>query len=121
MSDRETADPVEQANDLQAAKEMPLPTPKLARERAASVEAARGSPPPTTGLYQDAEELRRKGMAVLQQDPALAQKYLLASTVLDNTSVDVWLKLVDLATNERQRDTFRREAEKVLRRQHKQQ
>jgi hypothetical protein len=59
-------------------------------------------------------------MAVLQQDPAAAQKYLLASTVLDNSSLDVWLTLIELATTDRQKATFRREAEKVLRRQRQQ-
>jgi hypothetical protein len=68
-------------------------------------------------LHDDAEELRRKGMWFMDSDPPLAQKYLLASTVLENTSVDVWLKLVDLATNPKQKEAFRREAEKALRRQ----
>jgi len=71
-----------------------------------------------TNLHDDAEELRRKGMSLVDSDPALAQKYLLASTVLENTSVDVWLKLVDLAANPKQKEAFRREAEKALRRQH---
>jgi hypothetical protein len=101
-------------------EETPPPTPKRAQETAATAEPVPGSLPPSTGLYQDAEELRRKGMAVLQQDPIVAQKYLLASTVLDNSSVDVWLTLIDLATTDRQKATFRREAEKVLRRQHQQ-
>jgi hypothetical protein len=79
-----------------------------------AVEPAQGTLPPTAGLHLDAEELRRKGMAVLQQDPVVAQKYLLASTVLDNSSVDVWLTLIDLATTDGQKVTFRREAEKVL-------
>ena len=34
-------------------------------------------------------------------------------------SVDVWLTLVELATNDKQRESFRREAEKVMRRQHR--
>jgi hypothetical protein len=89
-------------------------------ETAVSVEPAPGLSPSTSGPHQDAEELRRKGMAVLQQDPAVAQKYLLASTVLDNSSVDVWLTLIDLATTAKQKATFRREAEKVLRRQRQQ-
>ena len=46
----------------------------------------------------------------------LAQKYLLASTLLENTSVDVWLTLMDLATNAQQRDSFHREAKELLRR-----
>jgi hypothetical protein len=69
-------------------------------------------------LRQDAELLRQKGMAVVDSDPMLAQKYLLASTILDNSSVDVWLALVDIAPSERQKASFRREAEKVLQRQH---
>jgi hypothetical protein len=73
--------------------------------------------PVGTNLHDDAEELRRKGMSLVDSDPALAQKYLLASTVLENTSVDVWLKLVDLAANSKQKEAFRREAEKALRRQ----
>ena len=68
-------------------------------------------------LARDAEALREKGLAAAQHDPALAQKYLLASTILENESVDVWLTLVDLASSERQKASFRREAEKVLRRQ----
>ena len=74
--------------------------------------------PATGGVGQDAEELRRKGMAAIKTDPAVAQRYLLASTMLENTSVDVWLTLVDIAKNEKQKESFRREAEKVLRRQH---
>jgi hypothetical protein len=56
-------------------------------------------------------------MAALDTDPALAQKYLLASTILENSSVDVWLTLVDISPNEKQKASFRREAEKVLQRQ----
>jgi hypothetical protein len=68
-------------------------------------------------VRQDADALRRKGRAAIAQDPATAQKYLLASTVLENSSVDVWLTLIELATHPRQKEAFRREAEKVLRRQ----
>jgi hypothetical protein len=74
--------------------------------------------PDAAALRQDAELLRQKGMAAMSSDPALAQKYLLASTILENSSVDVWLALVDLAPSERQKASFRREAEKVLQRQH---
>ena len=75
-------------------------------------------PPLTTvTLRQDAEALRSKGAAARGEYPTLAQKYLLASTVLENTSVDVWLALMELATNTKQRDSFHREAEKLLRRQ----
>lgn len=73
--------------------------------------------PDAAALRQDAEQLRQKGMAALGTDPALAQKYLLASTILENSSVDVWLTLVDVAPNEKQKASFRHEAEKVLQRQ----
>jgi hypothetical protein len=56
-------------------------------------------------------------MAAVKTDPAIAQKYLLASTILENNSVDVWMTLVEIAANDKQRESFRREAEKVLRRQ----
>ena len=93
----------------------PRPVPETTTE---PVDLAVATPvPPGANLHDDAEELRRKGMSLLDSDPALAQKYLLASTVLENTSVDVWLKLVDLAANPKQKETFRREAEKALRRQ----
>jgi len=75
--------------------------------------------PDTQSVHGDAEMLRQKGMAVAKTNPAIAQKYLLASTVLENNSVDVWLTLVELATNDKQRESFRREAEKVMRRQHR--
>jgi hypothetical protein len=82
----------------------------------AGTERAPASPTAET-LARDAEMLRQKGLAAVQNDPALAQKYLLASTILENESVDVWLTLVDLVSSERQKASFRREAEKVLRRQ----
>ncbi len=78
---------------------------------------AESTVPDTAALRQDAEQLRQKGMAALDTDPTLAQKYLLASTILENSSVDVWLALVDIASNEKQKASFRREAEKVLQRQ----
>jgi hypothetical protein len=79
--------------------------------------AAPTEPPDAQSLQRDAEDLRRKGMASVKTDSAIAQKYLLASTVLENSSVDVWLTLVEIASNEKQKASFRREAEKVLRRQ----
>jgi hypothetical protein len=99
--------------------EAPSAPPQMAPQTAGQP-GATGSLPPATAanLRQDADRLRRKGMATLTTNPAIAQKYLLASTVLENTSVDVWLKLVDLATSAKQKESFRREAEKVLRRQH---
>jgi hypothetical protein len=95
--------------------------PPLSALQAASQPSAPAASQPANAerLRQDAEEMRRKGMATIATNPAIAQKYLLASTVLDNTSVDVWLTLVDLATSEKQRESFRREAAKVLRRQHR--
>jgi hypothetical protein len=93
----------------------PLPATEAASSSPPSAPVVR--PPRTPNLRKDAEELRRKGMAIVATSPAVAQKYLLASTVLDNTSVDVWLKLVDLASSPRQKEAFRREAEKALRRQ----
>ena len=93
----------------------PLPALQAASE---SLETRAPAQLPTAAsLHQDAEDLRRKGMALAVTDPAIAQKYLLASTVLENTSVDVWLKLVDLGTSARQKEAFRREAEKALKRQ----
>jgi hypothetical protein len=78
-------------------------------------------PPDMASVRRDAAGLRRKGMAAVKTDPAVAQKYLLASTILENNSVDVWLTLVDIAANDKQRESFRREAEKVLRRQRREQ
>lgn len=98
--------------DLRAMETAPLP--RQEPRPPSSVDAAA---PDTSALRQDAEQLRQKGMAVLDTDPVLAQKYLLASTILENSSVDVWLTLVDLASNEKQKASFRREAEKVLQRQ----
>ena len=78
------------------------------------------APPDAESLQRDAEALRRKGLAAVKTDPAIAQKYLLSSTLLENTSVDVWLTLVDIASNDKQKESFRREAEKVLQRQRRQ-
>jgi hypothetical protein len=65
-------------------------------------------------LKQDAEWLRQKGQLALEENKALAKKYLLASTLLDNSSVDVWMTLSRLASSEREKQAFLREAEKVL-------
>ena len=96
-------------------------TPQAALEAAREppVAAAPVEPQDAAGLHRDAEELRRKGMATVATNPAIAQKYLLASTVLENNSVDVWLMLVEIATSDKQKESFRQEAEKVLRRQHR--
>ena len=74
----------------------------------------------TSDPYLDAEELRRKGMAILHANPAVAQKYLLASTMLDGSSMDVWLTLIELASTRKQKVAYRREAEKALWRQRRQ-
>ena len=70
--------------------------------------------PTLEDLKQDAEWLRQKGQLALEENRALAKKYLLASTLLDNSSVDVWMTLSRLASSEREKATFLREAEKVL-------
>lgn len=63
---------------------------------------------------QDAEELRRKGALAKAYDVALAKKYFLASTVLDNSSVDVWLELADMSDKEEEKAWFRKEAQRLL-------
>ena len=73
-------------------------------------------PPTAADLKIDAEELRNKAALVLEDDRALAKKYLLASTILDNTSVDVWMTLARLAGSDKERAAFLREAEKVMKR-----
>ena len=65
---------------------------------------------------RDAEELRQKGLLALEENKALAKKYLLASTILDNSSVDVWMTLTQLASNEKEKAAFRREAQRVMQR-----
>lgn len=63
---------------------------------------------------RDAEELRRKGALVKAHDVALAKKYLLAATMLDNSSVDVWLELAEMSDSEEERAWFRKEAQRLL-------
>jgi hypothetical protein len=63
---------------------------------------------------RDAEDLRRKGALARAYDMALAKKYLLASTVLDNSSVDVWLELADMTDNEEEKAWFRKAAQRLL-------
>jgi hypothetical protein len=63
---------------------------------------------------RDAEELRRKGALLKAYNIALAKKYLLASTMLDNSSVDVWLELVDISDKEEEKAWFRKEAQRLL-------
>jgi len=101
-----------------APTETTLLPPRPALQAVDQPPAAAVTPPDARSLRQDAEKLRRKGMAAVKTDPAIAQKYLLASTILENNSVDVWLTLVEIAATDKQRESFRREAEKVMRRQH---
>jgi hypothetical protein len=104
--------------DEPAPSETTLLPPRPALQAIDQPPATAVDPPDARSLRQDAERLRRKGMAAVKTDPAIAQKYLLASTILENNSVDVWLTLVEIAATDKQRESFRREAEKVLRRQH---
>ena len=72
---------------------------------------------PTLGdLKEDAEMLRQKGQLALKENKSLAKKYLLASTMLDNSSVDVWMMLSRLSGSEKERAAFLREAQKVMKR-----
>lgn len=109
-----------QAAIAEPATEQPTKTTLLPpRPAVQAAQETQATKPDTQSVRRDAEMLRQKGMAVAKTDPAVAQKYLLASTVLENNSVDVWLTLVEIATNDKQRESFQREAEKVLRRQHR--
>ena len=67
-------------------------------------------------MMQDAEWLRQKGQLALEQNTSLAKKYLLASTILDNSSVDVWMTLSRLASSDKEKSAFLREAQKVMKR-----
>jgi hypothetical protein len=96
-----------------------METAPLRRQEVPASSSAPLPVPDPAALRQDAELLRQKGMAAVSADTELARKYLLASTILENTSVDVWLTLVDIAPSENQKASFRREAEKVLERQRK--
>jgi hypothetical protein len=79
-----------------------------------AVPAERGEVSAEADPKRDAEELRRKGALAKAYDVALAKKYLLASTVLDNSSVDVWLELVDMSDKEEEKAWFRKEAQRLL-------
>ncbi len=94
----------------------PPPAPKPADAEVAAPPDALLRPPTVTDLKQDAESLRQKGQLALEENKALARKYLLASTLLDNSSVDVWMTLSRLASSEKERSAFLREAQKVIRR-----
>jgi hypothetical protein len=76
--------------------------------------AERGEVSAEVDPKRDAEELRRKGALAKAYDVALAKKYLLASTMLDNSSVDVWLELADISDKEEEKAWFRKEAQRLL-------
>jgi len=76
--------------------------------------AERGQVSAEADPKRDAEELRRKGALAKAYDVALEKKYLLASTMLDNSSVDVWLELADISDNEEEKAWFRKEAQRLL-------
>jgi hypothetical protein len=82
--------------------------------RPEAVPAEPGAASAEANLKRDAEELRRKGVLAKAYDVALAKKYLLASTVLDNSSVDVWLELADMSDKEEEKAWFRKEAQRLL-------
>jgi hypothetical protein len=92
----------------------PPPAPKPVAEAPAALPAVHTRPPTVEDLKQDAEWLRQKGQLALEENRALAKKYLLASIMLDNSSVDVLMTLAQLASNEREKAAFLREAEKVM-------
>lgn len=102
-------------------REPPLPAPPAPESIAEDVTV----PPPTTvlrpptgdDLKLDAEWLRQKGQLALEKNKALAKKYLLASTLLDNSSVDVWMTLARLTGSEKEKSAFLREAQKVMKRE----
>jgi hypothetical protein len=82
--------------------------------RPEAIPAERGEVSAEADPKRDAEELRRKGALAKAYDVALAKKYLLASTVLDNSSVDVWLELADISDKEEEKAWFRKEAQRLL-------
>ena len=99
------------------AREKPGPTvaPEVAEApRPKTMPVERGEVSSEADPERDAEELRRKGALVKAHDVALAKKYLLASTMLDNSSVDVWLELADLSDKEEEKAWFRKEAQRLL-------
>ena len=99
------------------AREKPRPTIEPAVTEAPTPEAMpveRAEISAEADPKRDAEELRRKGALVKAYDVALAKKYLLASTMLDNSSVDVWLELADMSVKEEEKAWFRKEAQRLL-------
>jgi len=98
-------------------REQPRPAAEPAATQAPKPQvmpAERGEISAEADPKRDAEELRRKGALVKAHDVALAKKYLLASTMLDNSSVDVWLELADLSDKEEEKAWFRKEAQRLL-------
>ena len=99
------------------AREEPRPAVGFAvteAPRPEAMSAERGEISVEADPRRDAEELRRKGALAKAYDMALARKYLLASTMLDNSSVDVWLELADMSGNEEEKTWFRKEAQRLL-------
>ena len=96
---------------------LPAPVSEPVADMAATPLAVSLRPPTSQDLTQDAEWLRQKGQLALEQDKSLAKKYLLASTMLDNSSVDVWMTLSRLASSEKEKSAFLREAQKVMKRE----
>ena len=74
------------------------PPPSVPQARGPSQSPTPPKPRSGTDLSQDAEEMRRKGMALLSTNPAAAHRYLLASTVLDNSKEDIVQALTELAS-----------------------
>lgn len=66
-------------------------------------------------LRREAERLRQMGWATYEQNPSLAQRYLLASTILDNSDASVWLALANLTDDPHRKAMFHKEATKLLR------
>lgn len=110
--------------ELEISQRIVLAEASPQRDRTAVIQpGAQEGPRPTVGPEamrleadprRDAEELRRKGALAKAYDVALAKKYLLASTVLDNSSVDVWLELADMSDKEEEKAWFRKEAQRLL-------
>ncbi|MFB0533370.1 MAG: hypothetical protein ACETWR_00135 [Anaerolineae bacterium] len=73
-----------------------------------------GHPPHPPTFCAGPKWSSRKGALAKAYDVALAKKYLLASTMLDNCSVDVWLELADMSDNEEEKAWFRKEAQRLL-------
>ena len=106
-------------DEFQPREPFPPPPPAISESVADTVlvpPVAPPRPPAAEDLMQDAERLRQKGQLALEQNKSLAKKYLLASTILDNSSVDVWMTLSRLASSDKEKSAFLREAQKVMKR-----